>query len=358
MAWVSIKCTPLFFNEVCENHLSCLPTTPTLIYFSFLGNSGGPVLDVDGKCVGLAFQSLTGDAQSIGYVIPTSVVRHFWEDVHRHGKFTGFPSLNVAWQELDSKALKKAYGLGPHEKGVLVRSVVEAAAEAKVLQKDDVILSIEGIAVGTDGTVPFRHGERVAFKFIIANKFIGDTVEMEIMRAGERKTVTVELSSFQHLVPPHNSEKKPSYFMVGGLVFTACSDPYLVQRYGSLSAAPVRLMSKTFYGTKASEEEQVVVLSNILACSATVGYDSTLGLRDAAVVSFNGVEIKSLAQMARLVIDCRHEFLRFDMEAGSKLIVVETEAARACTAEVMEQHNMKSAMSKDVEAALDENKET
>ena len=33
----------------------------------------------------------------------------------------------------------------------------------------------------------------------------------------------VELSQYQYLVPPHLRESKPSYFIVGGLVFTACS---------------------------------------------------------------------------------------------------------------------------------------
>jgi hypothetical protein len=44
--------------------------------------------------VGIAFQSLTGNStQSVGYVIPTSVVRHFLDDVRMHGQYMGFPSL-------------------------------------------------------------------------------------------------------------------------------------------------------------------------------------------------------------------------------------------------------------------------
>ena len=33
----------------------------------------------------------------------------------------------------------------------------------------------------------------------------------------------VRLKEFQHLVPPHLHNGTPSYFLVGGLVFTACS---------------------------------------------------------------------------------------------------------------------------------------
>lgn len=33
----------------------------------------------------------------------------------------------------------------------------------------------------------------------------------------------ITLSAYQYLVPPHMRESKPSYFLVGGLVFTSCS---------------------------------------------------------------------------------------------------------------------------------------
>jgi hypothetical protein len=67
----------------------------------------------------------------------------------------------------------------------------------------------------------------------------------------------VTLSHYHYLVPPHLREAKPSYFIVGGLVFTVCTDPYLLQRYGSLGGAPVRLMGKSYYGVKNESDEQV-----------------------------------------------------------------------------------------------------
>jgi hypothetical protein len=47
-----------------------------------------------------------------------------------------------------------------------------------------------------------------------------------------------------HTTPPHPTPPHPA-------------DPYLVQRYGSLSAAPVRLMHKTYFGVKSQPDEQV-----------------------------------------------------------------------------------------------------
>ena len=44
---------------------------------------------------------------------------------------------------------------------------------------------------------------------------------------------------------------------------------------------------------------QVVVLSSVLACDATLGYESTLGVRDGVVQRFNGQPIHSLAQVGK-----------------------------------------------------------
>ena len=43
--------------------------------------AGGPCFNEIGQCVGIAFQSLShGEADGIGYVIPTPVINHFLTD--------------------------------------------------------------------------------------------------------------------------------------------------------------------------------------------------------------------------------------------------------------------------------------
>lgn len=47
-------------------------------------------MNTDDLVVGVAFQSLPAeDAENIGYVVPVDVVKHFLEDVERHGSYTG-----------------------------------------------------------------------------------------------------------------------------------------------------------------------------------------------------------------------------------------------------------------------------
>ena len=42
------------------------------------------------------------------YVIPTPVIDHFLTDYKRNGQFTGFPSLGIRWQRMESDHLRCA----------------------------------------------------------------------------------------------------------------------------------------------------------------------------------------------------------------------------------------------------------
>jgi len=55
------------------------------------GNSGGPVVNDQLEVIGVAFQGLD-EAENVGYVVPSSVLLHFIEDVRRTG-YTGFCKL-------------------------------------------------------------------------------------------------------------------------------------------------------------------------------------------------------------------------------------------------------------------------
>jgi hypothetical protein len=61
-----------------------------------------------------------------------SVVRHFLEDIARHGRYTGFCSLGVKFQPLESPWLRRHKGLPADKTGVLITMVHPLAPAAKV----------------------------------------------------------------------------------------------------------------------------------------------------------------------------------------------------------------------------------
>ncbi|GMP99960.1 hypothetical protein CsSME_00047232 [Camellia sinensis var. sinensis] len=134
------------------------------------GNSGGPAFNDQGECIGVAFQVYRSEeAENIGYVIPTTVVSHFLEDYERNGKYTGFPCLGVLLQKLENPALRACLKV-PSNEGVLVRRVEPTSDASNVLKEGDVIVSFDGVHVGSEGTVPFRSTERIAFRYLISQK--------------------------------------------------------------------------------------------------------------------------------------------------------------------------------------------
>ncbi|PPS19386.1 hypothetical protein GOBAR_AA01185 [Gossypium barbadense] len=179
------------------------------------GNSGGPAFNDKGNCVGIAFQSLKHeDAENIGYF---------------HGRtfMLGFPILGIEWQKMENPDLRKAMGMKPEQKGVRIRRVDPTAPESGVLKSSDIVLSFDGVDIANDGTVPFRHGERIGFSYLVSQKYAGDSSAIKVLRSSAILNFNIKLTSHRRLIPAHNKGRPPSYYIIAGFVFTTVSVPYL-----------------------------------------------------------------------------------------------------------------------------------
>ncbi|KAF6136573.1 hypothetical protein GIB67_016029 [Kingdonia uniflora] len=265
------------------------------------GNSGGPAFNDQGECIGVAFQVLRSeDAENIGYVIPTTVVSHFLNDYERNGKYTGFPCLGVLLQKLENPALRACLKVQSNE-GVLVRRVEPTSDASNVLKEGDVIVSFDDVHVGSEGTVPFRSTERIAFRYLISQKFAGDVAELGIIRQGTFMKVQAILNPRVHLVPYHSEIGQPSYLIVAGLVFTPLSEPLI-------------------------DEE----------CEDSIG-----------VLKFNGTRIKNIHHLAHLVDLCKDKYLVFEFE-DNFLVVLEREAAATASPNILKDYGIPSVRSSDL----------
>ncbi|CAL1388912.1 unnamed protein product [Linum trigynum] len=225
------------------------------------GNSGGPAFNDRGECIGVAFQVYRSEeAENIGYVIPTTVVTHFLSDYERNQKYTGFPSLGVLLQKLENPALRECLKV-PCSQGVLVRRVEPTSDANRVLKEGDVIVSFDNVKVGCEGTVPFRSNERIAFRFLISQKFAGDVAELGIIRNGESMQVQVVLNPRVHLVPYHVDGGQPSYLITAGLVFTPLSEPLIDDECED--SIGLKLLTKARYSSAKFKGEQIVILSQV-----------------------------------------------------------------------------------------------
>ncbi|XP_047307811.1 protease Do-like 2, chloroplastic [Impatiens glandulifera] len=307
------------------------------------GNSGGPAFNDQGECIGMAFQVYRSEeAENIGYVIPPTVVSHFLEDYERNGKYTGFPCLGVLLQKLENPALR-AYLKVPSNKGVLVRRVEPTSDASTALKEGDVIVSFDGVNIGCEGTVPFRSSERIAFRFLISQKYAGDVSELGIIRAGEFMKVQAVLNPRVHLVPYHIEGGQPSYLIVAGLVFTPLSEP-LIEEECEESSLGLKLLAKARYSLSKFEEEQLVILSQVLANDVNIGYED---MSNQQVLKFNGTQIKNIHHLAHMIDTCQHEYLVFEFE-DNYLVVLKRETAVATSSSILKAYGIPSERSSDL----------
>ncbi|XP_028786009.1 protease Do-like 9 isoform X2 [Neltuma alba] len=309
------------------------------------GNSGGPAFGDKGKCVGIAFQSLRhGDAENIGYVIPTPVILHFIRDYEKNGEYTGFPVLGVEWQKMENPDLRMSMGMGPQQKGVRIRRIEPTAPESQVLKPSDVILSFDGINIANDGTVSFRHGERIGFTYLVSQKYTGDIATVKVLRDSKILEFDINLATHKRLVPAHINGRLPSYYIVAGFVFAAVSVPYLRSEEDSEIDAPISILDKLFHAMAESADEQLIVVSQVLVADINIGYEDIVNTQ---VLAFNGKPVKNLKSLVFMVESCDDEYMKFDLEY-QQIVVLKTSTAKAATPDILKTHGIPSAMSDDL----------
>lgn len=149
------------------------------------GNSGGPLLNLEGEVVGIntAIASNTGGYMGIGFAIPSNMAAHVMDQLISSGSVTrGYVGIRL--QAIDAE-LAKALQLDKAE-GSLVAEVESDSPAAKAgIQQGDVILELNNQ----------RMESTIALRNAIALKKPGTKVFLKILRHGQPFTKTVELGS-------------------------------------------------------------------------------------------------------------------------------------------------------------------
>ncbi|PID75964.1 MAG: trypsin [Deltaproteobacteria bacterium] len=285
------------------------------------GNSGGPVV-MDNKVVGMAFQGMGLSYENIGYTIPAPVIKQFLLDCE-DGKIQGIPDLGLLMQKLESPYLREYYRLDADENGALVNKVLPGSSATGYIEPEDVLLQIDGYDIAYDGTIEFREGQRTFFGYAFQNKQLGSSVHFLVKRSGNLLRIEVPLFAsvgFDRLVPLVH-EKKPRYFIFGGLVFQPLTENYLHEFGGGrswLQQAPIELLHFFLNEELESLGEEIVIISEVLADQINTGYHD---LGDNVVRNVNGKSVENFAQLVRLLDRGSSKFVVLEVESGLKIIL-------------------------------------
>jgi len=311
------------------------------------GNSGGPAL-LDGRVVGVAFSNLS-NSQNIGYVIPTCVIEYFLKNVLIEGDFCGFGQIGFSLQHLENECLRRYLKIGDRS-GVIVRKRDPLSHCGKVLQKNDAILEIDGRSLGNDGTMELRESERVSWLWFIALKKPRTLAKIKLLRDGEEIEIDVEIYPLDKsvcYVPRHLHDRKPCYFVWGGLVISHLSYPLLTGAYGRdwRHSVPGNMKEKASKCWREKEGEEVVVLIQILDHAINLNYDS-LGWD--IIEQVNGEEVLNVADCFSKVVNAKEEFVKINLSKHGTLVL---DRKKACLAakDLQEEHKMFELVSEDLQ---------
>jgi S1-C subfamily serine protease len=260
------------------------------------GNSGGPVMQ-DGKVVGVAFQGLR-QADNIGYMIPTTVIKHFLTDIN-DGKYDGFGSLGVMlYPGLHNPAYKDYLKVPADQQGIVVIETIMHSSVESILKAGDVLTQVDQYAIDNDGRVEI-YGLKLDMSEAVDSKQIGQTIELVFYRDGKltQATATVALNRtvFEFA---RQYDIEPQYVCFAGLVFVPATRNYL-ETWGAewIKDAPFYLRYLFRNSMQLNEDrtrKEYVVLSEIMSdeINAYAG-----GFKSQVIESINGTTIEGLADV-------------------------------------------------------------
>ena len=153
------------------------------------GNSGGPLLNLQGQVIGINTAVARG-AQNIGFSIPVKLVRRDLEQVKETGKITvaylGVRFRLVTEEIAESENLPVDYGAliirGDRAGDFAVDP--DSAADQAGLQENDIILSIDSVQIDENNRLPD----------LIASHNPGDEIQIVYLSNGKEKTTTAVLA--------------------------------------------------------------------------------------------------------------------------------------------------------------------
>ena len=148
------------------------------------GNSGGPLIDITGKVIGVntAIYSQSGGSVGIGFAIPANLVTTVKDSIIATGKFEK-PYIGVYLGNLDADKVK-ALNLKSSNGVFVAGTVPNGPAAAAGITKNDIITAVDGKEVNSAG----------AFIGEIAAKKVGQSVKLTISRNGKTTEVSVTLA--------------------------------------------------------------------------------------------------------------------------------------------------------------------
>ena len=161
------------------------------------GNSGGPLVNLDGELIGVVN---AGGGDNIGFAISAAMVDRVIPELIRSGEY-GHSYMGVNIAPVTPRVIE-ANDLSV-DWGVYIDNVVAGGPAVDVLQGStgDETIAVNGRRLGTGGDVVYRMDgtdiptQEALSTFLALETSPGDTIDVELLRDGDRRTVELTLGA-------------------------------------------------------------------------------------------------------------------------------------------------------------------
>jgi serine protease Do len=163
------------------------------------GNSGGPLLNINGEVIGIntMIVSGSGNFEGIGFALPINLAVNSYNQIIKSGKVSR-GAIGIQFAREENASLLKAYGA---TSGVFVQQVTPGGPAGKAgMQASDIIVGINGQSV--------KDGDQLVQTISAAQP--GDKVELKVLRDGKPIEVSVKIGDRAEIVADNASGGKES----------------------------------------------------------------------------------------------------------------------------------------------------
>jgi hypothetical protein len=190
---------------------------------------------------------------------------------------------------------------------------------------------------------------KVSVLSYIHTKFLNDILKLEVWRdigkenglqsSPQMLTVDVAVSPLVKLVPNHWNNQSPPFLILAGFVFSALSVPYLeaCNAWDEYVSDPISHLVIQTQNAQEEEGDQVVILIQVLAHPANLGYDH---LCDLQLKDFNGVKVRSLKHLYQLVHACEEKYVQMEFDPTGSIVILRREVLFNVTQQICEVHSI------------------
>jgi hypothetical protein len=268
-----------------------------------------------------------------------SVIEH-----NQNADNPGLGYFDFVWMNTKNPALLKSKGLNMPDRGVVVTEVGGRRLADSNLKSGDVILTIDGFEVDSEGKYLDPNYGRLSISGLATRAHSAkDIISMTIWRDQAIQSIAYTLPRAQFsksLIPSESYDAPPHYLVAGGLLFQPLDGP-LMRALGKNK--PILL---DYYSERPLLEgrDGIVLLSAVLPDDYNRGYED---IRYAIVDKINGLAIHKLEDVKTALAEPEASFhrIQFMPDEATHQIVLESTEMPSATERILRHYRIPAASS-------------